>query len=173
MLVPAHGGAVVPLHSPQSSILRSSWPSRLEVSEMCEVDSVNAPGRLPVFWMSTVPEAVSPGFMFGMVNTALDELLPMPSVPAVKVFEGFAALAVKFAPDPTVIPTAARTTASAAMVRRGCAARADRRDTQGLRGMRERDTSPGPRRTGSVPFGLAAGRRRVAPPPSRQHRGPT
>src|SRR3954453_19091864 len=140
---------------------------------MREGGSVKVPGRLPVFWMSTVPGTVSPGLRLVALNSALDELLPMPSVPAVKVFEGFAALAVKFAPDPTVMPTAARTTASAAMVRRGCAARADRRDTQGLRGMRERDTSPGPRRTGSVPFGVASGRRRVAHPPSRQHRGPT
>src|SRR5580765_1773302 len=58
----------------------------------------------------------------------------MLSVPAVKVLDGFAACAVKFAPEPTVMPTAARTTASAPMVRRGCAARADRRDTgTGLR----------------------------------------
>src|SRR4051794_24492518 len=100
---------------------------------MWEVDSVNAPGRLPVFWMSTVPGTVSPGLRFVALNSALDELEPMLSVPAVKVFEGFAALAVKFAPDPTVMPTAARTTASAAMVRRGCAARGDRRDTERLR----------------------------------------
>src|SRR3954454_15648165 len=112
----------------------------------------NVRGSLPVFWMSTVPGTVSPGLRLVALNSALDELEPMLSVPAVKVFDGFAALAVKFAPDPTVMPTAARTTASAAMVRRGRAARADRRDTERLRGMRERDTSPGPRRAGSIPF---------------------
>src|SRR4051812_49695793 len=74
---------------------------------MCEVDSVNVPGRLPVFWMSTVPGTVSPGLRLVALNSALDELEPMLSVPAVKVFEGFAALAVKFAPHPTVMPTAA------------------------------------------------------------------
>src|SRR4051812_49990061 len=103
---------------------------------MCEVDSVNAPGRLPVFWMSTVPGTVSPGLRFVALNSALDELEPMVSVPAVNVFEGFAALAVKFAPDPTVMPTAARATASAAVGRRGCGPRAGRRGTGRPPGMR-------------------------------------
>src|SRR4051812_26365770 len=100
---------------------------------MCEVKRVTAPGGLPVFWRSPVRGRVSRGLRLVALNSARDELEPMLSVPAVKVFEGFAALAVKFAPDPTVMPTAARTTASAAMVRRGCAARADRRDTERLR----------------------------------------
>src|SRR4051812_49583729 len=109
---------------------------------MCEVDSVNVPGRLPVFWMSTVPGTVSPGLRLVALNSALDELEPMLSVPAVKVFEGFAALAGKFAPHPTVIPTAARTTASAAVVRRGCAPRAGRRGTGGPPGGAGNGTPP-------------------------------
>src|SRR3954451_15211879 len=129
MLVPAQVGAVVPEKSPQSSTLRSSWPSRAPVSTGFEVDSVNVPGTLPVLAMSTVPETLSPGFMFGALKSALEALLPMVSVPAVKVLAGLAACAVKFAPEPTVMPTAARTTASAPTVRRGCAARAERRDT--------------------------------------------
>jgi hypothetical protein len=77
----------------------------------------------------------------------------------VKVLAGFAALAVKFAPDPTVMPTAARTTASAPTVRRGCAARADRRDTgEVLRGRWGSGHGAGVAFTGSDPFGLAAGR---------------
>src|SRR6187200_3422387 len=135
MFVPAQVGAVEPEKTPQSSTLRSSWPRRAPVSTGFEVDSVNVPGTLPVFWMSTVPETLSPGFMFGALNSALDALLPMVSVPAVNVLDGLAACAVKFAPEPTVMPTAARTTASAPTVRRGCAARADRRDTErNLRG---------------------------------------
>src|SRR3954453_12387988 len=129
MLVPAQVGAVVPEKSPQFSTLRSSWPSRAPVSTGLEVESVNVPGTLPVLAMSTVPLTLSPGVRFGAVNSALDELLPIVSVPAVKVLAGLAACAVKFAPEPTVMPTAARTTASAPMVRPGWAARADRRDT--------------------------------------------
>src|SRR5919199_3255330 len=129
MFEPLQVGAVLPFQTPQSSTLRSSWPSRPFASVTFEVPSVKAPDRLPVFWMSTVPVTVSPGRMFDELKSALEELLPMLSVPAVKVLAGLAALAVKFAPDPTVMPTAARTTASAAMVRRGCAASADRRDT--------------------------------------------
>src|SRR3954451_13860044 len=129
MFVPVQFGAVEPLKRPQSSILRSSWPSSAPVSTGFEVESVNVPGTLPVFAMSTVPGTLSPGFKLGALNSALDALEPMVSVPAVKVLDGLAACAVKFAPEPTVMPTAARTTASAPMVRRGCAARADRRDT--------------------------------------------
>mgnify|MGYP003289388045 CR=1 FL=1 len=55
--------------------------------------------------------------------------LPIDRVPVAKTLPGLAADAVKFAPEPTVMPTAARTTASAARVRRGCAARACRRVT--------------------------------------------
>src|SRR3954466_5681615 len=157
MLVPAHVGAVVPEKSPQSSTLRSSWPSRAPVSTAFEVDRLNVPGTLPVFAMSTVPLTVSPGFMFGALNSALDALLPMVRVPLVKVLDGLAACAVKFAPEPTVMPTAARTTASAPMVRPGCAARAERRDTgtasvEGIWG--HGPASP----HGSDPFGLTAGR---------------
>src|SRR3954470_18833426 len=129
MSVPEQFGAVDPLKRPQSSTLRSSWPSSAPVSTAFEVDRLNVPGTLPVFAMSTVPGTVSPGFRFGALNSALDALEPMVSVPAVKVLEGLAACAVKFAPEPTVMPTAARTTASAPTVRRGCATRADRRDT--------------------------------------------
>src|SRR6185503_16994486 len=93
------------------------------------VESVNVPGMLPVFWMSTVPVLTSPGLRLVALRMALEALLPIASVPAVKVLAGFAECAVKFAPDPTVMPTAARTTARAPMVRRGCAARAERRDT--------------------------------------------
>src|SRR4051794_4706428 len=142
MLVPAQVGAVVPEKSPQSSTLRSSWPSRAPVSTGLDVESVNVPGTLPVLAMSTVPETLSPGFMFGAVNSALDALLPMVSVPLVKVLDGLAACAVKFAPEPTVMPTAASTTASAPMVRRGCAARADRRDTGTASEEGERGTRP-------------------------------
>src|SRR4051812_16774426 len=129
MFEPVQFGAVAPLNRPQSSTLRSSWPSRPPVSTGLELESVNAPETLPVLAMSTVPLTLSPGFMFGALNSALDALLPIVRVPAVKVLDGFAACAVKFAPEPTVMPTAARTTASAPTVRRGCAARADRRDT--------------------------------------------
>src|SRR5215218_3244122 len=121
----------------------SSWPSSetTVLSDAPEVDSVNVPATLPAFWMSTVPVALSPGFRFGAVRTALaaaplPRLLSMLSVPAVKVLAGFAADAVKFAPDPTVMPTAARTTASAPRVRRGCATRACRRVTDSSRGRR-------------------------------------
>src|SRR4051812_14979247 len=57
--------------------------------------------------------------------------LAMTSVPVLKALPGLAADAVKFAPEPTVMPTAARTTASAPRVRRGCAARRCRRVTGG------------------------------------------
>src|SRR5262245_66531266 len=85
---------------------------------------------LPVFWISTVPVLVSPGLRFVALRMALDALLPIASVPAVKVLAGFAECAVKFAPDPTVMPTAARTTARAPMVRRGCAGSAGRGDPE-------------------------------------------
>src|SRR3954454_23080097 len=173
MFEPEQVGALAPENRPQSSTLRSIWPSSPSVSTLFEGESVNVPETLPELAMSTMPFTFSPGFMFGALNSALDALLPIVRVPAVKVLDGFAACAVKFAPEQTVMPTAARTTARARMVRRGCAARADRRDTERLRRMRERDTSPGPRRAGSVPFGLASGRRRVAHPPSRQDPRPT
>src|SRR3954451_23602682 len=56
------------------------------------------------------------------------------------------------------MPTAARTTASAPTVRRGCAARADRRDTGN--GLRRGGTGHGRRRrlAGSDPSGLTTGR---------------
>src|SRR4051794_41259376 len=111
---------------------------------MCEVDSVNAPGRLPVFWMSTVPGTVSPGLRLVALNSALDELEPMLSVPAVKVFEGFAALAGEFAPDPTVMPPAGGAAAGAAVGRRGRAPRGGRRDHGGPPGVRGKGTGPRP-----------------------------
>src|SRR4051795_1271262 len=169
MSVPEQFGAVEPLKRPQSSTLRSNWPSSAPVSTAFEVDSVNVPGTLPVFAMSTVPGTVSPGLRFGALNRALDGLEPMLSVPAVKVLDGLAACAVKFAPEPTVMPTAARTTASAPMVRRGCAARADRRDTgaEPPREVGNGDTAARSRLAGSIPFGLATGRRRAAQDPCR------
>src|SRR3954462_408746 len=143
MFEPEQVGALAPENRPQSSTLRSSWPSSPSVSTLFEVESVNVPETLPELAMSTMPFTFSPGFMFGALNSALDALLPIVRVPAVKVLDGFAACAVKFAPEPTVMPTAARTTARALMVRRGCAARADRRDTgNGLRGGGKRDTPP-------------------------------
>src|SRR3954451_20771214 len=129
MFEPEQVGALAPENRPQSSTLRSSWPSSPSVSTLFEVESVNVPETLPELAMSTMPFTFSPGFMFGALNSALDALLPIVRAPAVKVFDGFAACAVKFAPEPTVMPPAARTTASAPMVRRGCAARAERRDT--------------------------------------------
>src|SRR3954470_7534068 len=129
MFEPEQVGALAPENRPQSSTLRSSWPSSPSVSTLIEVESVKVPETLPELAMSTMPFTFSPGFMFGALNSALDALLPIVRVPAVRGFDGFAACAVKFAPEPTVMPTAARTTASAPMVRRGCAARADRRDT--------------------------------------------
>src|SRR5882757_6331021 len=84
--------------------------------------------------MSTVPVAVSPGFMVPAVSRAVPGVLPIVSVPVVKTLPGLAADAVKLAPDPTVMPTAARTTASAPRVRRGCATRACRRVTCFLQG---------------------------------------
>src|SRR3954454_11942736 len=138
MLEPVQFCAGAPLKRPQSSTLRSSWPRRPPVSTALEVESVNVPGTLPVFAMSTVPLTLSPGFMFGALNSALEVLLPIVRVPAVKVLAGLAACAVKFAPEPTVMPTAASTTASAPTVRRGCATRAERRDTGN--GLRRRGT---------------------------------
>ena len=61
------------------------------VSTTFEVERLNVPGRLPVFWMSTVPVTVSPGLRFVALNSALEALLPIVSVPAVKVFDGLAA----------------------------------------------------------------------------------
>src|SRR3954453_9421004 len=172
MLEPVQFGAVAPLKRPQSSTLRSSWPRRPPVSTALEVESVNVPGTLPVFAMSTVPETLSPGFMPGALNRALDALLPMVRVPAVKVLAGLAAGGGEFPPEPTVMPTAARTTASAPTVRRGCAARADRRDTgNSLR--RRWGNGHGRRRclAGSDPFGLTAGRCRGQEPLRQVERG--
>jgi hypothetical protein len=89
--VPAQVGAVAPLKTPQSSTLRSSWPSRAPVSTTFDVERVNVPGTLPVLAMSTVPLTLSPGFRFVALNSALEALLPIVSVPAVKVLAGFAA----------------------------------------------------------------------------------
>src|SRR4029453_3131599 len=83
----------------------------------------------PVLVMSTVPVVVSPGLRPLAVNRAVAGELPIDRVPVAKTLPALAAAEVKFAPEPTVMPTAARTTASAARVRRGCAARACRRFT--------------------------------------------
>src|SRR3954447_12884096 len=158
MFEPEQVGALAPENRPQSSTLRSSWPSSPSVSILFEVASVNVPETLPELAMSTVPLTLSPGFMFGAVNSALDEVLPIVRVPAVKVLDGFAACAVKFAPEPTVMPTAARTTARALMVRRGCAARADRRDTETASEEGGNGTHRRRCLAGSDPSGFTAGR---------------
>ena len=83
--------------------------------------SENVPASEPVFAMSTVPVAVSPGFQLLAVRTAAASLeLDMVSVPAVNVLLGFALEAEKFAPEPTATPTATRTSASTPSVRLGC-----------------------------------------------------
>ena len=66
-------------------------------------ESVNAPDRPPVFWMSTVPvAAVPPGRRPEAVRTAVPSLeFAMVSVPDEKVFDGLADEAVKSAPEPT------------------------------------------------------------------------
>src|ERR687886_483221 len=106
MFEPLQVGAVLPFQTPQSSTLRSSWPSRPFASVTFEVPSVKAPDRLPVFWMSTVPVTVSPGRMFDELKSALEELLPMVSVPAVKVLAGFAGPGGEVAPPPPPVAPA-------------------------------------------------------------------
>ena len=83
--------------------------------------SVNAPEREPVLAMSTVPETGgSPGRRSPAVRiAAFSRLFDIVSVPVVKVLAGFAAVAVKSAPEAAVRPPAASTVASAASVRRG------------------------------------------------------
>jgi hypothetical protein len=83
--------------------------------------SVKAPDSVPLLPMSTVPvRGVSPGFMPEAARIAAAGLLfEIDSVPVVKVFEGFAEVAVKSAPEAAVMPTATSTVASAASVRRG------------------------------------------------------
>src|SRR3954468_20855174 len=81
--------------------------------------------------MSTVELGLSPGFMPVTLRSAVLGELAMTSVPVVKALPGLAAEAGEFAPEPTVMPTAASTTASAPRVRRGCAARRCRRVTGG------------------------------------------
>src|SRR4051812_19716647 len=82
--------------------------------------SVNAPEAEPVFLMSTVPVAVPPGFMPEAVRIAApDLLLVWLMVPALNTFEGFALVELKFAPDPTAMPVAARTPTRPAITLRG------------------------------------------------------
>jgi len=54
--------------------------------------------------------------------------LTMLSVPEANVFAGFAAEAVKSAPEPTTVPAASSSVTSAPSASRGCAARTCRRD---------------------------------------------
>jgi hypothetical protein len=90
---------------------------------------VKVRARAPVFAMSTVPVWVSPGFQLLALRTAEALLeLDMVRVPAVNVLLGFALEAEKFAPDPTAIPTAMRTSASTPSVRLGCMRRTSMRD---------------------------------------------
>ena len=97
-------------------------------------DSVNAPARLPVFLMTTVPVAcvvASPGFMPEAVRIAPGALsFDMVSAPAVKMLPAFAVEAVNVAPEATVTPTATRMVARAASRRRGLARSALRRDIE-------------------------------------------
>ena len=88
--------------------------------------SVKAPLSVPVFLISTSPVVVgSPGFMFEAVEDRGAGLVVARCVivPAVKVLPAFADEAVKFAPEAPVTPTATRTVARAARVRRGLARR--------------------------------------------------
>src|SRR5690349_9396693 len=95
-----------------------------------DCDSVKAPEIEPVLVMSTVPLAVSPGFMFEAVRIAEPFLLLLCEiVPALNVFDGFAVDELKFAPDPTAMPVAASTPTKPARTLRGDATqRALKRD---------------------------------------------
>jgi hypothetical protein len=80
---------------------------------------LEVPDSVPVFSMSTVPGVTSPGLRPLALNSAVEGELPMVSDPVAKTLPGLAADAVKFAPEPTVMPTAARTTARAPSVAAG------------------------------------------------------
>src|SRR3954447_4442967 len=128
-----HTGGVAPVNVPQSVTTTSSLAdSGLAPSESLPVprESVNVPLSEPVFWMSTRPVlAGPPGRMLLALSTAVAALeLPIVSVPEANVFAGFADEAVKSAPEPTTAPAASSSVKSAPSARRGCAARAFRRD---------------------------------------------
>src|SRR5215210_4333906 len=85
-----------------------------------DCDSVNAPETEPVFLMSTVPVAVPPGLRPEAVRTAVPALLlDWLIVPALNTLDGLALAELKFAPDPTAMPVAARTPTKPAMTLRG------------------------------------------------------
>src|SRR3954467_1868622 len=87
---------------------------------MFERARLNVPAIVPEFWMTTVPATESPGFIALAVRiAALSFELTIDSAPVANVFEGFAVLAVKFAPDPTATAPAARSAASAPRRRLG------------------------------------------------------
>src|SRR5436190_9592219 len=113
--------------------------------------------------MSTVELELSPGFMPVTLRSAVLGELAMTRVPVLKALPGLAAEAVKLAPDPTVMPTAASTTASAPRVRRGCAARRCRRVTGGSSGGETDKERPSCRGQVERP-GAWSAHRRLRPP---------
>src|SRR3954463_5502814 len=133
-----HGGAVAPTKGPQSTILRwSLLDSGFELSESTGAvrESVKAPARLPLFWMSTVPVAAAPpGLRLLAVRTAAPSLeFGMLSVPDAKVFAGVAgaggeAGGVRSAPEPITAPAGSSSVSRAPSASRGFAARKRRRD---------------------------------------------
>src|SRR3954447_24242269 len=138
-LASPQAGALPPDQAPQSSRMTLSLPESglaASLSFGWLRVSLNAPLSEPVLAMSTMPSgALSPGRRPETVNSAvLSALLPIVSVPVLKVFAGLADEAVKSAPEATVTPTAASTVPSVARVRRGCRESVARRDI-GLRGL--------------------------------------
>src|SRR5919199_2745543 len=122
---------------PQSTTLTSSLPdSGLALSESTGVPrvTVKLPESVPAFWMSTVlVRAGSAGRMsVADVKIAAPSFeLSIVSVPVANVVFGLADVALKFAPEAAVMPTAASTVARAASVRLGRSTRAWRRDMRG------------------------------------------
>src|SRR6185312_11900243 len=131
LVVPVVQLGAVLVQAPQSRTVSCIWPSSGDEPVGLAVLRTKSPASEPVFVMSTVELPVSPGFMPLMLSSAVLGELAMTRVPVLKALPGLAADAVKFAPEPTVMPTAARMTARAPRVRRGCAARRCRRVTGG------------------------------------------
>src|SRR5215471_15366217 len=110
MVAPVHAGGVALLlmNRPQSSteiVRRLVRPGTAGVLVMFAAFSRNVPLMLPVFWMSTMPVRLSPGFIAGdavkpATATPSPGLLLIDSVPAVNVLDGLALWAVKLAPEP-------------------------------------------------------------------------
>src|SRR3954470_8406989 len=131
LVVPVVQPGAVVVQAPQSSTVSCTWPRSGAEPVALAVLRTKSPASEPVFVMSTVELEVAPGFMPVRLRSAVLGELAMTRVPVLKALPGLAAEAVKFAPEPTVMPTAARMTASAPRVRRGCAARRCRRVTGG------------------------------------------